>query len=217
MVTSKPANVDAPEKAGGESLSLAATLAGSGRTVAARLVLSSVEGNAQALRIGKLALDLDAKAADTVLRGHVDSPVTANPATQTVALITMLDKGAESGDQVQLATLHAAKGLEFKHVFLVGVEEGLLPHQSAIDEDKIEEERRLMYVGITRAERSLRISWCERRKAGKDIRSCDVSRFIAEMGSEIKVADGRRDAPLGRDEGRARIQNLRALLGTAKS
>ncbi|MBL8445950.1 MAG: ATP-dependent DNA helicase Rep, partial [Zoogloeaceae bacterium] len=73
------------------------------------------------------------------------------------------------------------------------------------------------YVGITRAERSLRISWCERRKAGKDIRSCDVSRFIAEMGSEIKVADGRRDVPLGRDEGRARIQNLRALLGTAKS
>ena len=75
-----------PEKAGGESLSLAATLAGSGRTVAAKLVLSSVEGNAQALRIGKLALDLDAKAVDTVLRGHVDSPVTANPAAQTVAL-----------------------------------------------------------------------------------------------------------------------------------
>ena len=137
--------------------------------------------------------------------------------TQTIALITMLDKEDAEFDGVQLATLHAAKGLEFKHVFLVGVEEGLLPHQSAIDEDKIEEERRLMYVGITRAERSLRISWCERRKAGKDIRSCDVSRFIAEMGSEIKVADGRRDAPLGRDEGRARIQNLRALLGTAKS
>ncbi|MBL8447887.1 MAG: UvrD-helicase domain-containing protein [Zoogloeaceae bacterium] len=137
--------------------------------------------------------------------------------TQTIALISMLDKEDAEFDGVQLATLHAAKGLEFKHVFLVGVEEGLLPHQSAIDEDKIEEERRLMYVGITRAQRSLRISWCERRKAGKDVRSCDVSRFIAEMGDEIKVADGRRDAPLGRDEGRARIQNLRALLGTAKS
>ena len=75
-----------PEKTGGESLSLSATLAGSTRTIAAKLVLSAVEGNAQALKIGKLALDLDAKSGETVLRAHFDSPVTANPAAQTVAL-----------------------------------------------------------------------------------------------------------------------------------
>lgn len=75
-----------PEKAGGESLSLAATLAGSGRSVAAKLLLSAVEGNAQALKVGKLALDLDAKSGETVLRGHLDSPVAANPAVQTVVL-----------------------------------------------------------------------------------------------------------------------------------
>lgn len=75
-----------PEKTGGESLSLAATLAGSTRTVAAKLVLSAVEGNAQTLKIGKLALDLDAKSGETVLRAHLDSPLAAHPAAQTVAL-----------------------------------------------------------------------------------------------------------------------------------
>ena len=83
-----------PEKAAGESLSLAAALTGSGRSVAAKLLLSTVEGNAQALKIGKLALDLDAKSGETVLRGHLDSPVAANPAAQTV----VLDKIAGSID-----------------------------------------------------------------------------------------------------------------------
>jgi AsmA protein len=75
-----------PEKAGGESLSLTATLAGSGRTVAAKLVLSAVEGNAQALKIGKLVFDLDAKTGETTVKAHLDSPVAANLAAQTVAL-----------------------------------------------------------------------------------------------------------------------------------
>ncbi|MDY0011903.1 MAG: UvrD-helicase domain-containing protein [Rhodocyclaceae bacterium] len=136
--------------------------------------------------------------------------------TQTIALISMLDKDDADFDGVQLATLHASKGLEFKHVFLVGVEEGLLPHQSSIDEDKIEEERRLMYVGITRAQRSLRISWCERRKAGKETHSCDISRFIEEMGGDVRVSDRKKDAPVSQDEGRARLANLRAMLGGGK-
>ena len=75
-----------PEKSGGESLSLAATLAGNGRTVAAKLVLSGVEGNAQALKIGKLALELDAKAGETTVKAHLDSPVAANLSAQTIAL-----------------------------------------------------------------------------------------------------------------------------------
>lgn len=131
--------------------------------------------------------------------------------TQTIALISMLDKEDADFDGVQLATLHASKGLEFKHVFMVGVEEGLLPHQSSIDEDKIEEERRLMYVGITRARRSLTITWCERRKAGREWRRCEASRFIAEMGDDVRVHDRKSTEPVSREEGKARLANLMAM------
>ena len=131
--------------------------------------------------------------------------------TQTINLISMLDKDDDEFDGVQLATLHASKGLEFKHVFLVGVEEGLLPHQSALDEGNLEEERRLMYVGITRAQRSLTVTWCERRKSGPDLRVCEPSRFIAEMGEGVAVAK-KDDAPVSQGEGKARLANLKAML-----
>lgn len=75
-----------PDKAGGDTLNLSATLTGSGRSVVAKLLLSGVEGNAKALQIGKLALDLDAKSGETTVKAHLDSPVTANVAAQTVAL-----------------------------------------------------------------------------------------------------------------------------------
>ena len=130
---------------------------------------------------------------------------------QTIALISMLDKDDPDFDGVQLATLHASKGLEFGHVFMIGVEEGFLPHQSSIDEDKIEEERRLMYVGITRAQRSLNISWCERRKAGKEYRTCEASRFIEEMGQDLKLVGRNSNQPVSKEEGKARIANLMAM------
>jgi ATP-dependent DNA helicase Rep len=134
--------------------------------------------------------------------------------TQTVALISMLDKNEENADVVQLATLHAAKGLEFGHVFLVGIEEGLLPHRDAEAEGRIAEERRLMYVGITRAERSLHLSWCERRKQGKEWRSCEPSRFIREMGDDMKFSGGSKEpATPDKAAGRAKLAQFKALLG----
>ncbi|MGV3743509.1 MAG: UvrD-helicase domain-containing protein, partial [Burkholderiaceae bacterium] len=89
--------------------------------------------------------------------------------TQMVALMTMLEGRDEEPDAVRMSTLHASKGLEYPHVFLVGVEEGILPHKGDPDAPidtlgaRIEEERRLMYVGITRAQRSLHITWCKKR------------------------------------------------------
>ncbi len=131
--------------------------------------------------------------------------------TQTVALITMLDKDNDNADAVQLATLHAAKGLEFKHVFLVGVEEGLLPHRESVDNGNIEEERRLMYVGVTRARQSLHLSYCERRRTGKEVRACEPSRFIAELGDDVRMS-GREAVPADKAAGAARLAQLRAML-----
>ena len=107
-------------------------------------------------------------------------------------------------------SLHAAKGLEFKHVFLVGVEEGLLPHRESLEPGKIEEERRLMYVGITRAQNSLHLTWCQKRKQGKDAIPCEPSRFIAEMGADIARPS---DKPLGKDAARDRLAAMKAQLG----
>lgn len=142
---------------------------------------------------------------------------------QHVALVTMLDRAdeGEATDTVTLSTLHAAKGLEFPHVYLIGVEEGLLPHRGGDeawqDEDesallararRIEEERRLMYVGITRARRSLHLSWCRQRRRGREVVACEPSRFIAEMGLH------KEKSPSSRDEGDPKrvLGRLKALL-----
>ena len=135
--------------------------------------------------------------------------------TQMIALINMLDKqeGDKRPDAVQLSTLHAAKGLEFKHVFLIGVEEGVLPHRESLGEDKIEEERRLMYVGITRAQRSLHISYAEKRKQGRELITCEASRFIAEMGKEnIRFSGGKTESAPDKAGGAARLAAMKAML-----
>ena len=138
--------------------------------------------------------------------------------SQTVALITMLDKNAGEQDAVQLATLHAAKGLEFRHVFLVGVEEGILPHRESVDNGNLEEERRLMYVGITRAQMSLFVTWCEKRKQGKEILPREPSRFIPEMGDDLKTA-GRNKEAVSEDKeaGRAKLARFKEMLAAKNS
>jgi ATP-dependent DNA helicase Rep len=134
---------------------------------------------------------------------------------QTIALINLLDRQEEGKrpDAVQLSTLHAAKGLEFKHVFLVGVEEGVLPHRESLEPAKLEEERRLMYVGITRAQRSLHLSYAERRRQGRELIPSEPSRFIAEMGDDLRFSGGTADAVPDKAAGAARLAALRAMLG----
>ena len=138
--------------------------------------------------------------------------------TQMVALMTMLEGREDTSDAVRLSTLHAAKGLEFPHVFLIGVEEGILPHRGDPDAPselmaaRIEEERRLMYVGITRAQRSLHISWCKKRKRAREHLKCEPSRFIAEMQLDL----GKAAAPEAVISPQDRLANLKALLATPK-
>jgi ATP-dependent DNA helicase Rep len=146
---------------------------------------------------------------------EIDNEKTLLELTQMVSLMSMLE-GREDGepDAVKLSTLHAAKGLEFGHVFLIGVEEGILPHRESVDNDKIEEERRLMYVGITRAQKSLNISWCKKRKRAGEVQMCEPSRFIAEL----PTADVRHfgnpfnDPEISKDFGKERMANIRAML-----
>ncbi|MDO8464333.1 MAG: UvrD-helicase domain-containing protein [Gallionella sp.] len=133
---------------------------------------------------------------------------------QTIALINMLEGRNEEPDAVSLSTLHAAKGLEFPHVFIVGAEEDILPFRDS-DEKQIEEERRLMYVGITRAERSLQISYCNRRKRGKDWMACEPSRFLEEMPEgELVYAGGHKEAAptISKDEGMDKLARLKVML-----
>lgn len=110
-------------------------------------------------------------------------PLSLQQAVSKLMLRDMLSRQEddEESDQVQLMTLHASKGLEFPYVFMVGMEEGLLPHQSSIDEHNIEEERRLAYVGITRAQQQLTFTLArERRQYGETMRP-EPSRFLYEL------------------------------------
>lgn len=103
---------------------------------------------------------------------------------QTISVIISLAERGDEQDQVTLSTLHASKGLEWPHVVLAGVNEGLLPFKSDDDEmtpERLEEERRLMYVGITRARRTLAVNVLRRRKKGRDTIQAIPSRFIGEM------------------------------------
>ena len=132
--------------------------------------------------------------------------------SQTIALLSTISEREQEQDMVTLSTLHASKGLEWPHVILVGVTEGMLPFKLDDDEgrqlkvaddtlQRLQEERRLMYVGITRAQRSLVVSWTKRRKKGRDTVPCQPSRFIAEM---------QLDPATSRENPRDKLRQLRA-------
>ncbi|MDD1606799.1 MAG: ATP-binding domain-containing protein, partial [Methylococcaceae bacterium] len=120
----------------------------------------------------------------------------------------------EAHDQVSLMTLHAAKGLEFPHVFLIGVEENILPHQNSIETDNIEEERRLAYVGITRAQRSCTFSYCTHRKRYGEISECEPSRFLNELPEDdLEWVNKKQLSPeVIKERGRANLANLKTML-----
>jgi ATP-dependent DNA helicase Rep len=125
---------------------------------------------------------------------------------QTISVIISLAERGDEQDVVTLSTLHAAKGLEWPHVQLVGINEGLLPFRSGDEEmtaERLEEERRLMYVGITRARLTLAVSTLRRRKKGRDTVQGIPSRFIQEMKLEEAVDKG---------DPRERLKKLRAEL-----
>jgi ATP-dependent DNA helicase Rep len=135
--------------------------------------------------------------------------------TQMLVLISMMSEDGETADCVRLSTLHASKGLEFPHVYLVGVEEGILPHRESIDGDKVDEERRLMYVGITRAQRTLSLSYCEQRKRAGEKSAVKPSRFIKEMAQDdLRFAGVETpDTPEKRQAGAERMKALRSMIG----
>jgi|SaaInl5LU_22_DNA_1037371.scaffolds.fasta_scaffold06069_4 ATP-dependent DNA helicase Rep len=127
----------------------------------------------------------------------------------------MLENLAEASadDRVSLMTLHASKGLEFKEVYLIGVEEGILPHQNSLEEDKLEEERRLFYVGITRAQERLTLSLSGARKRFGEVTGTTASRFLDELPEDELDKQGFADAdPEGSkakaDTARANLQAL---------
>ena len=155
--------------------------------------------------------------ADMLKGDEFNEPMNLNQIVTRLTLRDMLERGEEEddSDQVQLMTLHASKGLEFPHVFLIGMEEGILPHQTSIDEDNVEEERRLAYVGITRAQQNLWFSLCkERRQFGELIRP-EPSRFLLEL-PENDLQWERDKQPLSVEQQQAKTQshiaNLRAIL-----
>jgi len=135
---------------------------------------------------------------------------------QTISLLSTINEREQDQNVVTLSTLHAAKGLEWPHVMLVGVTEGLLPFKLGDDDNptgkadgpmsegilqRLQEERRLMYVGITRAQRSLAVSWTKKRKKGREMIAAQPSRFIAEMSLETATT---------KEDPREKLKALRA-------
>ncbi len=136
-----------------------------------------------------------------------------------IMLIDILERQSEDEiiDRVSLMTLHAAKGLEFPHVFMVGMEEELLPHKNSLEQDTLEEERRLAYVGITRAQKTLTFSYCKQRQRYGDMIDCESSRFLSELPEEDIQWRARQpsDEIHTKEQGTASLAGLKSLLNDA--
>ena len=147
---------------------------------------------------------------------ETDDDTAIEAAIRKLVLRDILEREEEEddSDRVQLATLHAAKGLEFPDVFLMGVEEELLPHKNSVEAETIEEERRLMYVGITRAKQQLTITYAKKRKQFGEFLETTPSRFLDELPDEHVHWHGRDelDPVVARQKGQNTLSALAAML-----
>tara|TARA_B110000285_G_scaffold235487_1_gene317530 strand:+ start:1380 stop:3398 length:2019 start_codon:yes stop_codon:yes gene_type:complete len=136
-------------------------------------------------------------------------------AVARLVLMDLLERQEEEDetDRVQMMTLHSAKGLEFPHVFLMGMEEELLPHRNAVEEGNVEEERRLAYVGITRAKRTLAITLARKRKQYGELIECSPSRFLDELPADDLEWQGRGDDDPKKNvaQGQATLAGLKGM------
>ena len=154
---------------------------------------------------------------DMLQGDELEPPMTMQEVVTRLMLRDMMERGESDDDAqaVQLMTLHASKGLEFPIVFLVGIEEGLLPHQTSIDEDNIEEERRLAYVGITRAQRHLFFSYAKERRQYGEIIKTEPSRFLLELPQDDLEWQNKRpkdSQAVRQQKAKIGIANLRGIL-----
>jgi superfamily I DNA/RNA helicase len=124
------------------------------------------------------------------------------------------DEKETQGDAVTLITMHSCKGLEFPHVQVVGLEDGLLPHSRSKVEGTMDEERRLFYVAITRAMKTLRLSYCLGRKKYGQVMPCHPSPFLKELPEElVENAAERSKQPVAVDSGKNMFAAMREALG----
>jgi DNA helicase-2/ATP-dependent DNA helicase PcrA len=120
----------------------------------------------------------------------------------------------EKGDVITLITMHSCKGLEFPRVFIVGLEDGLLPHTRSTTEGTLDEERRLFYVAVTRAMLSLTISHCASRKKYGQLLTCHPSRFLKELPEElVEHAEEKDKIPVSETVGKSLFDAMREAVG----
>jgi ATP-dependent DNA helicase Rep len=157
------------------------------------------------------------EALKNTLEKDEDGDMTIEQAIAKLVLRDMLERQQEEEDGaegVQMMTLHASKGLEFPSVFIMGMEEEILPHRSSIEADTVEEERRLAYVGITRAKQNLAITFAAKRKQYGEVIDCLPSRFLDELPPEDLQWEGHDDAPVEvkAKRGNSALADIRAML-----
>jgi ATP-dependent DNA helicase Rep len=147
-----------------------------------------------------------------------DTDLAIGEAIGKLVLRDMMERQEEENedDAVQMMTLHASKGLEFPYVFIMGLEEELLPHRNSIESGDIEEERRLMYVGITRAQKNLTLTLASKRKQFGELLDCAPSRFLEELPEDDVVWAGSEGSAQKADKEKAaaNFSDLRALLNS---
>ena len=155
---------------------------------------------------------------DSLQRVMNEEQVALDEAISRLVLRDLLEQQEEeeaSDDSVQLMTLHASKGLEFPHVYIIGMEEKLLPHRASIDDGNIEEERRLAYVGITRARQTLSMTMARKRRQFGETINCEPSRFIEELPADDLHWQGGEDESTEANEerGQETLASLKSLFG----